>query len=312
MGSGPARFEEDFGCLPLAKPVEWSWGRITPRVDQSDAWEAIRAGAHVKTGIVYPPEQVTSQQDPRTGDWERLEGSERPAPMFSLQPTHRIEIEHSEISGDPDADRQRLAGFIVYFTGFLLGLRAQFAEWKVYGPVHVDRERGFLASPSEIGRCLDAVEPAWVEFNAKQRRTVVNLLFQLARVPAMDWEWDRFAVTYAVADACYNILATQRGLSDKGGAKRWKCVSDLLNIPYDDDAKETIKRLVRLRNQLVHELGWGDHMLGHGYPSDDVPPDLHAGAFVERAILGMLGVPARFVETAWWDRGALQTHGLGL
>lgn len=153
---------------------------------------------------------------------------------------------------------------------------------------------------------MELARPAWGSSDDVQRRMLANLLFQFGRITVQRFMWEEFDLAYRVFDVCYEVLRLRHVESRVRHRERIDRVCDRLGIPRAPT--DVVERVVGLRNELTHELGWGGYLLGHGYPDDSPSPHLVMQSLLERTILGLLGVRAAFVTSPWWGVGAISTH----
>ncbi len=296
LGNARGEMTDEFGCLPFSGRVVWSWGAIEALPEQQERWVGFsRYPLPGGGGIILPPIEAAYASGP-SGE-EEVPGTRRTASLYTLPVTHRVTLTGKPPTSE-ETSRYGLLGFVVLFFGFLLGLRTQFAGWRVAGASPSRSHVSFVASPREAARCIELARPAWDALGAAERTILLNVLSEHHRAHGLDWDWDRFLHRYMLVDACYRIHRGP-GRSTVPQREQWALLAERCGIPREDDH---VRRLVDLRNELFHEALWSGYPLGHGAPADAIPPDLACGAFLERVVLGLLQVPAGVIGTPWWDR----------
>jgi hypothetical protein len=190
-----------------------------------------------------------------------------------------------------------LAAFLVHLLGFLTGHRAQFADWWMDGRIQVRSNSD--AEPlyqREVGAFLQRAMDRWWSFSDRDRRVLVNALFMHNRAPMYEWPWERFLVEYQVFDAIFRIAQRVDGVPDKGHAKRFENAVARYGL-FDDP--DLFRKMVDLRNDLVHETLWVGGMPTAGGGEDGFYSWIWLKNINQRFAMAVLGFAGPYIGSNW-------------
>lgn len=285
--------------LALGQVLEFEGGRVSP---VKGAERAIATLANRATeGYVYPPMCSTWVFDPRSKEpKDRIAGTERPALLWKLDPTHELTLDRCKGQGGA---RREDAGFILHLLGYLYGTRLQFEEWWVDGRIPFRSTHNVFFTLQTAADFLGSCYDTWRSWDESHQTKATNLLYMHGRAACYEWDWERFAIEYMVTDACWNLASALHHL--KGVAHDCRISTLCAKFGIQVDASR-IEQIVDLRNDLFHEALWAT-----GQPSMQVCGDALKAAddlrrLNQRIIPALLGYRTPYVRTPWWELGTFQ------
>ena len=280
-------YKDKFGYLPYGFEVNFSRGRIIPRPHFDKAVQLMRRRTHTNQ-YVYPPRKAKS--------------TPRAASLHHLPSTHTLELD----GRFPNQEQVRYGdgGFVIHFLGFLYGHRCQFYDWWVDGRVLIPDEIDHRPpSPKQAEEIISHALRTWRDFQNRQRFVAINALFLHTRTQMYEFEWERFSNNYQIFDAVY-ALARDTGVLSRSRLTRHEDrigrICDQFEIPMDS---ERVKRLVKLRNDLLHEAIWDERMPGESRSEFSFQASHWLHRLTKRAMLAVLGLRGPYIKTHWWTFG---------
>jgi len=300
------RHERQFGFLVDPIAGDFTGGTLVPLDDHADRakWFEERSN---RDGYYYPPEMATYTVDPRTHEQkEKVARSERPASVYSLPASHRLELESPLDTSNTTCSDDAL---IIYVLAYLYGTRLQFSDWRLEGRVPYKPTNNIFFYPETCLDFLGYVYEWWRTQPSDIRTRLINILYVLTRARSLEWEWDAFTHHYMVFDAIYRLHITLNPTAPK--AKNHRGRFDVLlsefGIPTD---KALVDKLYKARNELFHEAMWTGSTIGFGSPNRDAYyyPH-HLSRLNSRLICGVVGYQNDYLESVWWAMG---TFSFGL
>lgn len=268
-----------------------------PHYWQSQAWFAKYASTD---GYVYPPVGHTKQYKPGWKRPRKVPQSERPLLLHRLPTTHELTLSGSR-AGSHTARRGK-AGLVMYLLGAIYGYRCHFHDWWVDGrvPNKPDLDH-WPASPEQAALIIDKALATWSQWPLQSRRGYMNLLYLHPRAACYETEWERFQAEYQVFDSISAVASRIKPFADRRHGQRFYQLGRRFRIPMK---RPLVTRLVRLRNNLVHEGIWDGGMPGEARRLDSYYASLWLHSLTSRLLLALLGVRGVYVQSGWWGLGA--------
>ena len=287
-------YTDEFGYIPVEERIEWTGGSIEPAPSFAEAVSWMEQEAN-RDGYLYPPIVHTRSLDV-DGSSSKVPNSERPALLHRLPPTHLVNL---DADGDEHSLRRGLAGFVVHFTGFLYGYRCQFFDWWVDGRVPLRPHNDYISlRPSDATLCLTRAVETWLSWSERDRMVANNVLFLHGRTTCYEWDWERFQAEYQVLDGAFSLVKTRFSRKQIPHKERIKVLCAEFGLLMDE---ERIDRIVRMRNELIHEALWGGASPLEAQGEPLAPVWLHN--FNARLLLAIFGIRAQYTASAWWKLG---------
>jgi len=235
-------YKDKFGYLPFPFNLQFSGGRVTALPSLNKAIQTVKRRMHPNL-YIYP-----------TAKQKRIR---RPGSFHRLPSTHNIELYKAFAS--QEQARYADAGFVMHLLGFLYGRRCHFHGWWVDGkilfPEEIDHS---IPTAHQAENIISRSLETWQAFGDRQRAASINVLLLHTRTQVYDLEYERFSCEYQLFDAVYALAHPK----DEGQASHGKRIRSLCNeykIPFEE---ELVKKIVDLRNNLLHEAIWDDRMPG--------------------------------------------------
>jgi hypothetical protein len=290
-------YSDTFSYLDVPTPMVGSLVRVDPMAGLAATLREIH-GYCWDDGYVYPP---IAKRQVEKGDGGASREVEKADLLYRLPPTHRITLSTAvdKMAEDP---RRGAAGLTIHLLGLLYGSRCQFHDWFFDGRIsivggHLDH---WGVTPSQSAAIMDAAIARWGQLAFKQRVAMVNLLYLATRTTTYEMEWERFNAEYLVCDGIFALAGKMHLLNGSGRTThgdRIPVLCDALGIACDEGL---VKRMVALRNDLLHEGIWDGGMPGEARSQDSWRASTMLKALSKRALLRLCGVTGRYVTSEWW------------
>jgi hypothetical protein len=282
----------EFGYCEHKWRLTFSGGSIIPHPDFAEATKWIAKYSH-RDGFIYPPTTRT------VSNGKRVKNTQRPSHLFRLPRSHTVTL--TGASGK-DAAREK-ASFAIHLFGYYFGGWYQFADWWFDARVPLRSTHNIVVDDDVAEHFLSHAWDTWLRWPEPERRRFANILFMLNRAPAYEWDWEHFVLEYMVFDACYRMARELKylpGKKDVPHSRRLSAMCDLFGIPQDSS---WIVRIVRLRNDLLHETLWDRGRPGSSVDMSTFYTPLHLRRLNQRIIPALLNYRTSYVVTPWWQLG---------
>jgi|SRR5579862_4160636 len=269
-------------------------------------------------GFVYPPTVETVRFPPDRPDLrEIVEGTRRTTLLWRLPASHVIRLPSRKVR---DVERED-AWFIINLLAYLFGVRLKLDPWWFDGRVAVrlQRTHNIHFSREAAQDFISRSYATWRCWPKRDRTLFATLLHSHCRAPSYEWDWERFGAEYTVLDSLALVAerpklivaptkTTTTGTPPKKGKKKRRRVAHgerLRTLAKAMGVKRPparVRRIVKLRNALLHEGLWDGQLPGSGTSramqlADDLRRINH------RLIPALLGYRNQYVRTAWWTIG---------
>ncbi len=232
-------YSDFIGFLPIKEEYMFDEGKLELIDDFEKALELIKSKVNKYDGCYYP-------------DYE----SQRPVPPISVLPSHRLVIK--SISNDK-IYRYKLSGFIMRLIGYLLGFRLEFCDWVIDCKFSLLKDQSYKYFLTNKGVVINdflnqsiATFKSWSDQNQMR---ITNILFLHNRATVYMFEWEWFSTEYMIFDGLYKLLSSLN--NDKTKVKHEERINQVINDLNLMNNNEEVKKIVYLRNNLIHECLWG-------------------------------------------------------
>jgi hypothetical protein len=222
----------------------------------------------------------------------------RPGSFHRLPSTHNLELYKAFAS--QEQARYADAGFVMHLLGFLYGRRCHFHGWWVDGKVLFQEEIDHpIPTADQAENIISRSLQTWQAFGDRQRAAAINVLLLHTRTQAYDLEYERFSCEYQLFDGVY-ALAHPKEEKQASHAKRIRSLCNEFEIPFQE---ELVKKIVDLRNNLLHETIWDDRMPGEARTDFSFYASLYLHKLTKRAMLAVLGLKGSYIRSSWSTLG---------
>ncbi|PPD56597.1 MAG: hypothetical protein CTY10_03450 [Methylotenera sp.] len=241
---------KEFGFLQYPLEASFLNVKIQPINNHSEGLEWLKKNTN-KDGYFYPPQFATYTIDSRTGKTKtKVENSDRPARVYHIPSSHKIEIENPVcIQNEPFTDE----ALIVYLLAYLYGTRLQISDWKFEGRIPIKPVNNISITEDAIIHFLSHVYNWWRKLTQSQRTKFANILYVHNRANSLEWDWDMFLHQYMVFDALY---ALHSEFNPPAQTPKLKERLNILCREYSIDNADLINDIYKARNELFHEAMW--------------------------------------------------------
>jgi hypothetical protein len=271
-----------FGWLPFHIDEGGAGWHVRSAPGIQGAIAEVRNSGRLDSEWYWPP--ITS------GLPHRAEG------RFTLPSTHEILIDNPSSA----SEAERAAEFLVVTLGFLYGMSLIPEGWMHLNRVSIAPRRwqDFYVAPAARVRVLTSALRVW-ESSPQIREHLFGALWWHSYSISYEHAFDIFAAQYQILDCCWFVHCKTNTVASVGHAAR---VGELARF-YGIDCPPTwteLKpndRLVKLRNELVHEARWGDAPIGFSHPIVNESVHLELYWFNSRLLCALLGDRSSYVQS---------------
>lgn len=296
-----------FGFLLTDCSFKFNGGSIEPLPDFDKRLAAVLPLENPDDGFAYPDMvQRTRWPVGREDLKEKIAGTRRPEHLWKLPASHVLRLSSRS---KRDLERED-AWFLINLLAYLFGVRLTLEGWSFDGrvPLRLYRTCGMAFVSSTAAHFVSHSYRTWRGWPKRTRHLFSTLLYNHSRVASYEWDWEQFREQYTVLDALWRVaedsgLAVcprRPGRGDKrDGSLHWRRLHGLGKAFGVRRPRNLGRRIVRLRNELIHEGLWDGEPPGTGAPRGHKDAsDLRR--LTQRVIPAVLGYRADFVRTPWW------------
>jgi hypothetical protein len=293
-GTGPVELTFGFleGCF---RPIRFDFGVLEPLYERAQVEEMATLSFN-SDGFIYPPmmRSYRGWPDEPVGSGDMVPGSERPASAFRTIATHKLTW-----SGPPLDKARYLPSIAIQLLGNWHGATLQFADWWSFRRLRWKVSKPFVGPETEHDEGFVTAMRNAESLSVDNTKRLVSLLSLLNSIITIRPYWEAFAWAYTCVDAAWRILTDQKAVATQGTvshADRIRVLCTNLGIAFDE---QTIKRAVRLRNDLLHEARWDGAPPGEQTSHEAFQSTYELHRLATRLVLFILGVDCEFRTTPW-------------
>jgi hypothetical protein len=288
---------DKFGFLPISLDIECSGMKICCVDDFDNSMKVISKFAN-KDGFIYPPTIYHARHTPNNKrKYKRIPNTERPAFLYKLPPSHKIEFE-SDSQVNKDELRCGIFGFLKNLVGYIYGIRLQFHDWWFDGRIPFKSQHQSYVNKKQLVTFLDHSMKQFASIDKEKKKRIINILYMHNRSPIYEWDWERFVIEYMVFDACWDFS----GLKTTRTPHKERIIQVCTEYGLYQD-KDVIRKIVDLRNNLFHESLWCGESPCTAANNDDFFVSYHLRRLNQRLILAILGYNSNYVKSNWTCTG---------
>lgn len=234
-----------FGFFPENRSCEFDGGKITPIPEFESALATIIANCHQENGFLFTPTYV------RQGD----EKSPSYSPLhFKFFSTHEISM--SRLPENKWSIKESPAFFVLQVAGYVAGYRLMPESFGFDLRVPLRPTINTHKRDSDFSTAINLALNNWRGWTQDKRVAISNLLFLFSRNPSYIWTFEQFDYEYKIIDSCWKLCE----LPWSKHRERLRKLLDHLEIG-SLLTDEEIEEVVDLRNDLIHELSWGQDLI---------------------------------------------------
>jgi len=271
----------------LIKPVD-NYKELAKKVEK-----------HVnQDGFIYPPMSHKVKLEAISGRVvEEITKTYRPAVFYQLPASHEIILKNSK---NKNITREGLLGLILHSLAYMFGTRLQFHDWWFDSRIPVKvTTHNINFDKNDLEHFLDHTLNKWKSWDSKNQKLFITILYMLSKSACYEWDWERFAIEYMIVDACFRLIQNLGLLQSRDPIphrKRIKKLCETFDIPHDE---AYINDIVDIRNDLFHEITWGNGLPGSAGSSKTYKMGDDLRRLNQRLILAMLDYKTNYIHTDW-------------
>jgi hypothetical protein len=286
--------KDRFGFLNCKWTIEFKGGIVSPIPE----FDEVAAQVHKYTnqnGFLYPPMEQRMVLDLRTQEpIEEVPKTERPALPHPVPASHELSL---STPGTTEELRKGSGAFVIHLLAYLFGTRLQFHDWQFDGRVSIQSTHKITFTKATAEDFLSHCYQTWQGWAEKEQKLLTNVLYMHSRAPSCEWDWERFMIEYMVLDGCWRLAKLWPGDKDKvKHADRICILCKEFKIPFED---QLVKKIVKLRNDLLHETLWDGSQPGTTVSEDAFQQPDNLRRLNQRIIPALLGYKTPYVKTGW-------------
>jgi hypothetical protein len=289
-----------FGFLPCDWTFVFDGGTVSPIPEIYKHKKRVDKYTN-EDGFLYPPLSYSVRLDLQTNKvLKRFRGSERPAHLHRVPPSHELRL---PVSDTVEEFRKGRGAFIIHLLAYLFGIRLQFHDWWFDSrvPIRMDQTHNIHPSKATAEDFLSHCYRVWQGWRTEEQKLMTNVIFMHSRAPLYEWDWERFAVEYMVFDGCWKLARLQYGIRSAPHPDRIKIACERFGIPCDE---VLVGRIVALRNNLFHETLWDTSQPCTAVSDDASRQPYNLRQLNQRLVPALLGYNNQYVHSIWWSLSA--------
>jgi len=249
-------------------------------------------------GFIYPPMSHKVKLEAISGRVvEEITKTYRPAVFYQLPASHEIILKNSK---NKNITREGLLGLILHSLAYMFGTRLQFHDWWFDSRIPVKvTTHNINFDKNDLEHFLDHTLNKWKSWDSKNQKLFITILYMLSKSACYEWDWERFAIEYMIVDACFRLIQNLGLLQSRDPIphrKRIKKLCETFDIPHDE---AYINDIVDIRNDLFHEITWGNGLPGSAGSSKTYKMGDDLRRLNQRLILAMLDYKTNYIHTDW-------------
>jgi len=288
---------EKFGFLFFDDQLSFHGFLIKPVDNYKDVAKEVEEYVN-QDGFIYPPMSHKVKLEAISGRVvEEITKTYRPAVFYQLPASHEIILKNSK---NKNITREGLLGLILHSLAYMFGTRLQFHDWWFDSRIPVKvTTHNINFDKNDLEHFLDHTLNKWKSWDSKNQKLFITILYMLSKSACYEWDWERFAIEYMIVDACFRLsqdlglLQSRRRIRHR---ERIKKLCEAFDIPHDE---AYINDIVDIRNNLFHEITWGDGLPGRAGSSKTYKMGDDLRRLNQRLILAILEYKTNYIHTDW-------------
>lgn len=249
----------NFGYLPEKISCTFNSGSFLPIENFDEVIWAVKENCHEQNGFVLSP----TYKLVNSGEKKSKAPSFTPS-LFRFVSTHTLALNNnfeslSNYELNPTFFILQLIGYV---SGYRLMPEGYWFDLRIPQRPSINT----LWTDKDLVKAIDIGLESWNKWDRQMRISMTNILFIFNRNKCYYWSFEQFSFEYKIIDTCYRLL-------EPNGAdphsKRLSKTLDKLKISRMLNQDE-IKKIIDMRNNLVHELDWGDDLIAGGLKEEKV------------------------------------------
>jgi len=295
-----------FGYVPVYCGFTIDAYIVAPVPDHAKVVQCVTDDSDEDSRFYYPP--PAHRETSRDGkQWRRKPRSRHVPLLFPMPPTHQIAPADGSTHLNSDTFRNGEGGILIHSLAFLHGARAQFSEWWFDGRIPVESREVCGIPDAQLATVMAFFLHTYRQLIPADRPRLINLLSLRNRIQSYYWAWERFAFSYMVFDALYEMCFRYKMIKQaKHHKDRFASFAQAGLICDCSRCRAHTYTFATLRNQLFHESLWHDAPITGDGPG---MADVFLPRLLNVLIAQMMRVPCDYVRHCW---SSLSSSALGL
>lgn len=290
------------GFIPDKLKIVNSIVTLEPLENHKEIVGRVKSEFHVKDGFCFPYLESKKYKDKvEEGNIVRelvWKGPPFQPEMFQFCPTHRFQL-HKETSEQINNFTENPSFFLLQVIAFIPGYRIMPEMFWFDGKIPMNSSNNVICNKYDL--VLKKAYLFWTSLPDQGKKDLLGMFYFFNRSKSYHWPFERFSHDFMVFDSAMKFYSTYILKSRFEKNKRYEHFLDLLKLNYD---KDKLLSLADMRNDLFHEIKWGDGAPGLFEDGEIFEETFRFRRFLLAVLGRVLGLEGKFFENKeWGNRG---------
>lgn len=291
------------GFIPEKLKISNTIITLEPLENHKEIMERVKSEFHIQNGFCFPYLENKKYKDKvEEGNIVRELVSKGPPfqpEMFQFIPTHSFQFYKHQEPSLINNFTVNPSFFLLQVIAFIPGYRIMPEMFWFDGKLPMNSSNNVICNKYDL--VLEKAHLFWTSLPPEGRKDILGIFYFFNRSRSYHWPFERFSHDFMVFDSAMKFYSTYILKSRFEKNRRYEHFLDLLKLNYD---KDKLLGLAELRNDLFHEIKWGDGAPGL-FEDGEIFEETFRFRRLLLAVLGrVLGLDGKFFENKdWGTRG---------
>lgn len=275
-----------------------------PISDLAEVIKSINQSFHIKDGFCFPTSsQVKYAHEVEGEEFVLKEVSRSPnfqPEIFKFYSTHRFKILDGNWAGKLNDFSKNPSFFIMQVVGYVSGYRVMPEGFWYDGKIPCKSTNNI--SCNNYDPIIHKAIEFWGKVPEPSRNDLLGFFYFFNRSPSYHWHFEKFSHDFMVFESVMKFYI--KNISDFKRDRNQKFYNflDEIKIAYD---KNTLQDLIELRNNLFHEIRWGDGVPCFANDSEVIYKTLAFRKMLHAVLGRLIGLDGAYFSSDWNIRGMI-------